>query len=125
LLYYGDEVGLAGAGDPDNRRFMPWSNISADQLFVRERVKKLTAVRNAHPALRRGSRRTIVANNDLWFFAVTAASDTVYVAINRGDSDQTINGLPGSPMVEALEGGTVTGTTATIPARQARVFVAK
>src|SRR5262249_44285551 len=25
LVYYGDEVGLSGAGDPDNRRFMPWS----------------------------------------------------------------------------------------------------
>jgi glycosidase len=24
LIYYGDEIGLAGGGDPDNRRMMPW-----------------------------------------------------------------------------------------------------
>jgi hypothetical protein len=28
LIYYGDEVGLAGGGDPDNRRMMPWSDAS-------------------------------------------------------------------------------------------------
>ena len=25
LIYYGDEIGLAGGGDPDNRRMMPWT----------------------------------------------------------------------------------------------------
>ena len=25
LIYYGDEIGLPGAGDPDNRRLMQWS----------------------------------------------------------------------------------------------------
>ena len=24
LIYYGDEIGLAGGGDPNNRRMMPW-----------------------------------------------------------------------------------------------------
>ncbi|MFY0534764.1 hypothetical protein [Nannocystis pusilla] len=24
LIYYGDEIGMAGAGDPDNRRMMDW-----------------------------------------------------------------------------------------------------
>jgi glycosidase len=24
LIYYGDEIGMPGAGDPDNRRFMQW-----------------------------------------------------------------------------------------------------
>ena len=30
LIYYGDEIGLAGGGDPDNRRMMPWND---DQLL--------------------------------------------------------------------------------------------
>jgi len=31
LLYYGDEIGMPGAGDPDNRRMMQWSGLTADQ----------------------------------------------------------------------------------------------
>ena len=31
LIYYGDEIGLPGAGDPDNRRMMQFSGLSADQ----------------------------------------------------------------------------------------------
>lgn len=29
LIYYGDEIGLEGAGDPGNRRFMRWSGASS------------------------------------------------------------------------------------------------
>lgn len=29
LIYYGDEIGLPGGGDPDNRRFMQWSGYRA------------------------------------------------------------------------------------------------
>src|SRR5262249_18484239 len=50
LIYYGDEVGMAGAGDPDNRRFMQWSNYNAGQSLLLDRVKKLGAFRAAHPA---------------------------------------------------------------------------
>src|SRR5947209_3624447 len=31
LVYYGDDIGLPGSRDPDNRRFMQWSNLTADQ----------------------------------------------------------------------------------------------
>jgi glycosidase len=43
LVYYGDEIGMPGAGDPDNRRFMQWSGYSADQLFLRGVIEKLGA----------------------------------------------------------------------------------
>ena len=43
LIYYGDEIGLAGGGDPDNRRMMVWddSSLSAAQLSLRERIRRL------------------------------------------------------------------------------------
>src|SRR5260370_114160 len=56
LIYYGDEVGQAGAGDPDNRRPMQWSGYSAGQQQLLGRRKKLGTVRAAHPALRDGTR---------------------------------------------------------------------
>ncbi len=125
LIYYGDEIGLPGAGDPDNRRFMQWTGLNGNQTFLRDRMKKLGKIREAHPALRRGSRSTITADDDLWVYTRTTTGDTVYVAINRGDGDKTATGLPGGSLDELVTGTPATGPNVTIPARQARIFVAK
>ena len=62
LIYYGDEYGMPGAGDPDNRRFMQWDSYSGGQQFLRDHIAALTAsLRAAHPATRRGSRETLDA----------------------------------------------------------------
>lgn len=125
LVYYGDEIGMPGAGDPDNRRFMQWTTLNADQQFLRDRMKALLAIRNAHPALRRGVRTTISSSGDHWFFSAKTTGDQVYVAINRGDSDRTVNGLPAGTLTELVTNTTATGPTTTVPARQTRVWITK
>ena len=127
LIYYGDEYGMAGAGDPDNRRMMQWSGYSAGQQYVHDRIKTLNAVRAAHPAIRRGARTTITSNADVWFFETktVAPSDDVYVAINRGDSDANVSGLPNAALTELVTNQGTTGPGATIPARQTRVWTKK
>lgn len=127
LVYYGDEIGLPGAGDPDNRRFMQWSGLSADQTWLRDRVKKLLAIRAAHPAMRRGKRTTIPQSDsaNLWVYSMSTAGDTVYVAINRGDGAQNATGLPGGALDELVTGTSASGPSISIPARQTRIFVAK
>ena len=125
LIYYGDEIGLPGAGDPDNRRMMQWTNLTANQQALHDRIAALLAIRAAHPALRRGQRTTISSNADVWFYSLTVDADTVYVAINRGDSDQSVTGLPNLALTELLTSAAATGPGATVPARQTRVWVAK
>jgi glycosidase len=61
VVYAGDDIGMVGAGDPDNRRFMIWEDLAAGQEAVREHFSKVAAIRQAHPALRYGSRRPLVA----------------------------------------------------------------
>ena len=60
LIYYGDEVGLAGGGDPDNRRLMPWDDrdLLPPQLALRDMIAKLSEIRAAYPNLSRGRRVT-------------------------------------------------------------------
>jgi glycosidase len=126
LLYYGDEIGLPGAGDPDNRRFMKWAAPSADEAYLKDRIKKLSDIRTAHPALRRGRRATLgTPSADLWAYSMTTTGDTVYVAINRGDTDQSTGALPAGALTELVTGATATGPNATIPPRQTRIFVVK
>jgi glycosidase len=125
LIYYGDEIGLPGAGDPDNRRDMQFTGLSTNQQWLHDRVAALLTIRAAHPALRRGTRTTLTSSNDneMWVYKMSDGTDTVYVAINRGDTDQSASGLPASG--NELLTATASGATATIPARQTRIFVAK
>lgn len=124
LIYYGDEIGLPGAGDPDNRRFMDWNTggYSSGQQLLLSRTKKLGAIRKAHAALRRGSRATIYIDDDSWGYKMTDGTDTVYVLLNRGDTSKTVSGLPAAMLTDELLGGTVTGPSVTVPPRSARIL---
>ncbi len=125
LVYYGDEIGLAGAGDPDNRRMMQFAGLNANQTWLKERVAKLLAIRSAHPALRRGVRTTIRVDADTWVYARSTTTETVYVAINRSDTDKSLGGLPGVQLNELVTGTTLQGPNMTVPARETRIFIAK
>ena len=51
-IYYGDEAGMCGWTDPDNRRPFPWGK--EDQTLI-ELHKEAIALRKCHPVLRSGS----------------------------------------------------------------------
>lgn len=55
-VYYGDEVGLTGGNDPYNRAPYPWADEGGqpDHALLAE-VKRMIAMRHAHPVLRRGT----------------------------------------------------------------------
>jgi glycosidase len=122
LLYYGDEIGLPGAGDPDNRRFMQWTGLSADQQWLRSRVAALGQLRKTHAALRRGKRALRSATNDTLVYSMSAGAETLYVAINRGDTDESVSGLPAQTFQDLLNQSSVPGPTVLVPARSARIL---
>lgn len=131
-ILYGDEIGLPGGADPDNRRMMIFDGLSADQTKLRDRVARLAKIRAEHAALRRGVRKTLTADADLWVFemkidsaADPANGDVAYVAINRSDTDKSAGGLPGGALQELVTGQDASGPSASVPARQTRIFAPK
>jgi glycosidase len=123
LIYYGDEYGMPGAGDPDNRRFMQWSGYSTGQTYLYDRIKLLLAIRKAHAALYKGFRTSLSATNDTWLFVQETPEEQVYVGINRGDTDAQLTGVPSATLQELVTATNVTGPTVTVPARQVRIFI--
>src|SRR3569623_770834 len=93
IIYYGDEYGMAGAGDPDNRHFMQWAGYTADQTKLHDQLAALAKMRPAHPATRRGTRTTLSVGTDTIVNKMATTGDTVFVAVNRGDTAQPANGL--------------------------------
>src|SRR5439155_14102110 len=92
MIYYGDEIAMTGAGDPDNRRDMRFGEqVTEDEKAVLEHFRKLTALRHAHPALRYGSRRTLLRENDCLAFVRAYFEDRVLVILNRSKSARDIS----------------------------------
>jgi glycosidase len=125
LVYYGDEIGLAGAGDPDNRRFMtfPSGSLAAGQQLIYGKLQKLGALRAGHSALRRGTRATLSWTNDTWAYSMTDGSDVVYVAMNRSDQAQSVGGLPSKALKDEMTGDSLSGPTVSVPPRSFRIFI--
>ena len=134
LIYYGDEIGMPGGGDPDNRRMMYWaepdstsdpdgtqgSGWTAEPAHaVEPRCSCSSRSARAHPALRRGHRTTIEINSTMWVYQMQTSAETVYVAVNAGDTDQTATGIP-SGWTELIAGD----ASGAVPARQTRIYVA-
>jgi glycosidase len=110
MIYYGDEIGMTGAGDPDNRRDMRFDDkVSSDEKRVLENLQKLGALRRQHPALRYGSRRTLSAEHDLYAFVRAHLEDRVVIVFNRSKNQASMNlnvspELADGDYVEALSG---------------------
>jgi glycosidase len=122
MLYYGDEFGMPGAGDPDNRRFMQWDNYTANQTWLRDQLAALAKARTAHVALRRGAREQLGVTTDTLVIKMSSSGDTVYVALNRGDAPQAAAGLPSGQYTNLLDGSTKSGAV-TLPPRTGMLLV--
>ncbi len=83
LIYYGDEAGMVGAGDPDNRRMMIFGDqLNEQQKSMLDYVQRLGRVRKAHPALRHGKRTDLHVDNENWCYLMTSGNDNILVAIS-------------------------------------------
>lgn len=67
-VYYGEEVGMAGGKDPENRGGMVWEE-ARWQKDLRETVKRLARLRKEHPALRTAPYLRIYAQDGHLAFA--------------------------------------------------------
>ena len=110
-VYYGDEAGLEGGADPDDRRAYPWG--SEDQALIAY-YRALGEARHAVSALRTGSTTTLLVHNDnrLYAYARHDQAGTAVVALNAGSAEQTLDldlkGLApdGTVLKDRLSGGT-------------------
>jgi len=79
-IYYGDETGLTGWTDPDNRRTYPWGHEDASMIAF---FKALARLREDLPVLREGSVKPLCAGYGYIAYARFDADDAVIVACNN------------------------------------------
>lgn len=86
-IYYGDEAGVFGWTDPDNRRTFPWGK---EDLELTEFHRYLTGIRNRTPAFRRGALKPLLAENGVIAYGRFDADGQGVVVVNSEDYSQRI-----------------------------------
>jgi cyclomaltodextrinase len=84
-IYYGDEIGLAGALDPDSRRGFPSETDWNLEIFNLH--KQLISLRHQYSALRIGDYQVLYAQVTLYVFARTLGDEELIIAVNVGTTD--------------------------------------
>lgn len=89
-IYYGDEAGLCGGTDPDNRKTYPWKNEDEDMIeFYKESIN----TRKKYNVLTNGDTEFIDINDDDVFGYVRFNEnfEKVLILINRSTEDKNIS----------------------------------
>ncbi len=90
-IYYGDEYGMPGAGDPDNRRMMEFEGLDEDENELLKKVIELNAARAFHLPLLYGSTVSFIAANRLLVISRRYLDQMVVVVINPTNHQQGAN----------------------------------
>lgn len=110
-IYYGDEIGMVGADDPDDRRAMEWGKGNKELV---EWYASLAAVRSAYPALRTGEIEPVESSEAAENIMAYVRSDedaVLYVAANNStESAQpvTFEAKAGNTYTDLIGGSTYT-----------------
>jgi glycosidase len=124
LIYYGDEIGMPGGGDPDNRRDFPggWpgdprngfeqAGRTAEEQEIWAHVQKLLKLRAERPGLRGARTQTLVASEQQLVYrrgeSVVAlnndtAAVTLRIPVPAGGLGADLMGVCQAPRVEGRE----------------------
>jgi len=92
-IYYGDEIGLEGKRDPDNRRTMPWDEEKWDKDLLAYHQKWI-AFRKSAPALIHGGHQDLYASGDVWAFLRQSKEQRLLIIGKRNKSAVNVHHIP-------------------------------
>ncbi len=90
-IYYGDEFGMPGANDPDNRRMMKFSDYNTHEQECLNVVTKLTELRRSRPELIYGTTRIINSGQNFIIYKRKYFESETIVIITNSDEQSKIH----------------------------------
>lgn len=136
MIYYGDEVGMWGANDPDCRKPMVWEDLvyepeatlpdgskrdRPDTVEVNhdllEYYRRLIALRRELPALRRGSFETVRIDDErqLYGFRRKLGSEEVLVVLNNSNAEEQVTLASDGDWSDRWNGATLSSSDGRLP----------
>ncbi len=91
VIFYGDEIGIPGGNDPDNRKMMRFDNLIKEEQELKNITKTLLHFRKNSLPLMYGDLQIIEANEDIFAFSRSYFDETVFVIINSSNEEKVLN----------------------------------
>ncbi|TYB83824.1 MAG: glycoside hydrolase family 13 protein [Kosmotoga sp.] len=85
VIYYGDEIGMKGYNDPDNRKPMHWKQEMWNKKLM-DHYRTLINLRKEHSALRTGDHNVLYSEDSLFVFERVLDEEHIIVLTNPGDA---------------------------------------
>jgi glycosidase len=112
-LYYGDEIGMTGGDDPDNRHDFPGGfpgdqhnaftpggrTLEEQEIFAH--VQSLLKLRQEHPALRRGVQKHVVVADKYYAFTREGEGERLLIVFHNGDAENITLDLSDTSIADA------------------------
>ncbi|MBB6625627.1 glycoside hydrolase family 13 protein [Clostridium gasigenes] len=86
LIYYGDEAGLTGRKDPENRKAFPWNKINEEVFII---YKTLGNLRNEEEVLRKGEFKIIDTLQEILIYERNYKDKKIIIIINPKNKEFT------------------------------------
>jgi cyclomaltodextrinase / maltogenic alpha-amylase / neopullulanase len=91
IIYYGDEIGMTGSSDPDNRRMMRFDDeLNENEKQTFEDVGKLIHIRKEHSALRYGDFLALQADENVYAYFRSDMNERILTVINKNPNQQKL-----------------------------------
>lgn len=88
VVYYGDEFGMTGAADPDNRRMMKFGDeLNAKEKETLDDVKKIIRMRSEHSSLRYGDFLPLQTDENIYAYIRSDMTERVVTVLNKSEKD--------------------------------------
>ncbi|KAA3599401.1 MAG: alpha-amylase [Calditrichaeota bacterium] len=144
MIYYGDEVGIWGANDPDCRKPMIWKEFEyqdevllptqekrpkADKVEINEDLfthyKKLIGIRNSNLALQIGDYKTLLTDDEknVLAFSRSIKDQKFVVILNKSAKEQKVNLNLNGNYEDILNGDRFSGNEIIVKPKWARILV--
>jgi glycosidase len=89
-IYYGDEFGMPGGNDPDNRRMMKFDGLSSPEQQTLETVTKLVNIRRDNLAMVYGTFQTLLATDNIYAYLRKYFNNAAIVIFNKSNQERNI-----------------------------------
>lgn len=90
VIYYGDEIGMTGGNDPDNRRMMRFDGLSEEEQMVKEKTAQLNLFRRKSMALLFGDFIPLRVEDHVYAYLRSYFGEDAIVVFNKGKEPLTL-----------------------------------
>ena len=89
-IYYGDEIGLNGGNEPNNREAFPWNDEGSWDLNLQNYIREIMNIKSSNNILKYGNFQLLPNQNDAIVFRRALRDKSLLCIFNRSEDQKNI-----------------------------------